>query len=223
MPLLRASKIIESIDDLKNEFHRLYYAPERLKGRIYWAPDEGRFRASNSTTEVHIPELFIESVQKHIRSALVNGYADFPIYSDMGHAHLLIPIKDRIRLSQIQNRSRRLEEILKLKDLKLLYHTAELMRLRQGSTFKGPVTTDPWLAWRYHARNFLGENDPSKDLVVKFGGQDGGYNTVRSIPGYSEVEKIYFSAHKNGCFSVEAPGGEIFIDITFTHMPGVSY
>lgn len=199
----------ESIKDLEVEYKKLYESEKRLNGRFYWSDEKRVYVADRPRGSVEIPDVFLQSLTSHIETALERGYADFLFYPDMGHAHLLLPKEERTEGSRPSD-----SEVLNSPDLKVLYHTGELLRMRSGSVHNGPVSSDPWLAWRYHTRNFIGRNDARQEVAVVFGGQGGGYNTVRSLEGHLEFSRIYFSAHKDGCFKAHVKGKTIFFDIS---------
>ncbi len=206
------SRQIESIKELKEVFERTYDSGFRLRDRWYYSASEDLYLGKLSGREVKIPKSFITNITKQIEVALERGYADYIIYADMGHGHLLVDIG-------APQSGLTLEEAFKLENSQMLYHTAELLKLRSGASFLGPIDLDPWLAWRYHSRNFVARNNSSDSLAVLFGGKNGAYNTVRNIPGVREFATVYFSATKNGCFSYKAKGETFNFDISFSNSP----
>ena len=73
---------------------RLYGASERLANRAYFSSKQQKFIAPylGQNTFVTVPSRLLESVTRHIETALRLGYVDHIIFSDMGHAHLLAPV-----------------------------------------------------------------------------------------------------------------------------------
>ena len=203
---------IKTVEELKEVFVRTYDTGARLKNRWYWSESLNSYVGELSGKEIKVSPQFIANLTKHIEVALERGYADYIIYSDMGHGHLLVEIG-------APQSGYTLEEAFRAKSSQMLYHTAELLRLRDGAAFSGPVDLDPWLAWRYHSRNFLARNDSSDSLAVLFGGKNG-YNTVRNLPGVREFATIYFSATKNGCFTYKTKEQTYNFDISFDISPG---
>lgn len=194
---LREGYLADSMRELENQFKMIYHDTRRLKGRVY---QENGFKALIAGTVQEIPTAFLRALESHIETALKRGYADYAIYADMGHVHLLMPIGQDLDLNSPH--------------LKLLYHTAELLRLKDGSLISGTVRTDPWLAWRYHSRNFVGTIKSPQELSVLFA-QGQSYNTVRKLEGYQQVATAYFSSNIDGCFSYRFKSDSYKFDLAF--------
>ena len=120
----------------------------------------------------------------------------------MGHVHILVPEDADI-----------VKPALQRKDIKFLYHTAELFQFKKGSLLDGELIGDTWLQWRYYSRNFVGELEEDKNLKVVFA-KDSPYNTVRGLEGYRQVETLYMSSSEKGCFSYNHSGERMFFDIS---------
>lgn len=204
--------VVKTLAELASQFQQLYESDTRLAGRIYWHPEQHNFLAPYGGSDVVIPKTLIEKISDHLQIALERGYADYPFYSDLGHAHLLYP---KTWGSQAGDSVAVLEKILNSNEAKVLYHTAELLQLREGKFFNGALNPDPYLQWRYYSRNILGDLENSKNLAVLFAKNEK-YNTVRSLDAYREWGTFYFSANKNGCFPFQFQGKTHYFDLSFS-------
>lgn len=193
-------QIADNIGELTSQFELLYNSPNRLINRVYQGSDKAHYLAFYDGKLNAIPAQFFAQLKTHIEQALNLGYADQIIYADMGHVHLLIPEGTEFSYHSPK--------------LKFLYHTAELLRLKDGNIFTGPVRTEPWLAWRYHSRNFIAQNFKASHLTVLFE-RSQSYNTVREIDGYREVRTLYFTSNQNGCFRYQRGSESLAFDVSF--------
>lgn len=207
-PGVQPAPVSESLAELERHFLTQYHNSPRLKFRAFWA--NNTYRASLGAGEFALPPAFLTTTTRHLEIALERGYANFVFYSDLGHGHLLLPEKELAALPR--NPSEAFEIALRSKNLKVLYHTAELVKLREGVS--GPLTTDPWLAWRYHSRNFVADNVSGENLAVLFAPPPA-FNTVRDLPGYRELGTFYVSGNESGCFSFTQGGRQLRFDLSF--------
>lgn len=192
-------QLAENVSDLRNQFELLYNSPQRLANRVYKA-ENGNYWATDGDQLKQISASFFAQLKTHIEQALKLGYADQIIYADMGHVHLLMPEGEAFSYDSPK--------------LKFLYHTAELLRLKDGSIVTGSVRTEPWLAWRYHSRNFIAQNFRPSQLTVLFE-RSQSYNTVRRIEGYREIKTIYFTSNQDGCFRYQRGNKNLGLDVSF--------
>lgn len=190
--------LIESLAEAASIEETIYTGGRRLANRAYL--ENGRYRLPD-WGEVPLPEAVIAAVVSHVEQALAAGYADHVVYSDMGHVHVYAPSPGGGWSVDIER-----------SDLKFVYHTAEMIRLREGDWFKGELVPDPYLRWRYYSRNLLGVLDPEKGLTILFE-KKGAYNTVRGLPSHREITTLYFSASEQGCFAFRTPAGLRYLDI----------
>lgn len=210
-PVTRKSdwRLYEKLADVGLAFDELYDSPKRLPERAYFDQNRNQFiLPAGLGDEKVLPPRMITAIQSHLENALRDGYADFLFYPDMGHMHLYIP-DAALKLVAADEVDLNDPEIL------FLYHTAELIRLREGDWFLGPLVPDQWLQWRYFSRNLVGRNRPDSDVRVIFA-KDEKYNTVRQLPGYREFTTLYVSANVNGCFQLQ--GGKPWrFDLSLTN------
>ncbi len=204
--------VVKTLAELASQFQQIYESDTRLASRIYWQPNQQNFLAPYGGGEAVIPKAVIDKIADHLQTALDRGYADFPFYSDLGHGHLLYP---KSWGNQEGTSLAILEKILNSSETKVLYHTAELLQLREGKFFNGALNPDPYMQWRYYSRNILGDLENSKNLAVLFAKNEK-YNTVRSLEAYREWGTFYFSANKNGCFPFQFHGKTHYFDLSFS-------
>lgn len=158
-PELKTYPIAHSIAELKEQFEDNYQSQNRLKYRIYWDAKNKQYIQTIDNKNYFIPQNFITTIEKQITLSLKKGYADQVFYSDLGHAHIYFPEKTEFNLENLSS-------LLLLKKAKILYHTAELVKLREGDTLNGPLVPDFWLAWRYFTRNYIANNLDGKIYLL---------------------------------------------------------
>lgn len=197
--------VVKTLAEAEAQYKELYSSGRRITNRVYWDASAQSYVLQQKNKTLKISARFIESLSRQVEAALQRGYADFLFYTDMGHAHLYMPDSGDIRPSH-------LESHLGREELTFLYHTAELFMLKHN--FKGALTSDPWLQWRYYSRNFVAKNDTSDALTVLFS-NDELYNTVRDLEDHSSVSTVYMSASRNGCFPFRQNGETFYFDFTF--------
>lgn len=219
-PFERDYQILNSKEDIDQDSISTYEGERRLKGRAYWDTQQSAFVLPYSKGLVKINDRVIKGLAAHFSKALQNRYADAIIYPDMGHAHLVLPDDEWTAIkTSTPETVLRINQTFLSPHLKALYHTAEMLQIKEGHFATGRLPQDPWKLWRYFSRNLLGgfENLPS--LEVLWAGPTATYNTVRSIPQMTEVSTIYFVANKSGCFPFNSPEGEKYFDVTFETIP----
>lgn len=219
-PLERDYEILKSKTDLEINGSEIYAAEVRLKGRAYWNPKIQHFVIPYGGSLAKLPQKFIEGLTAHFNQAFTNQYADALVYSDMGHAHLEMPTQQWQELkASIPDPVLRVEEVLSSPNLKALYHTVEMVQIKEGDFVKGPLPQDPWKLWRYFTRNLLGIFGDPHPVEVVWAGPNATYNTVRSIPEMTEVTTLYFSWNKSACFPFKIGSGKKYFDISFETIP----
>jgi hypothetical protein len=217
-----------SLEDLKIKASELYISSKRLERRAY-INETGQLviptKAYRAVQEVPVTEKFIKSVRLHIEEALKRRYVDAIIFSDMGHSHFFIPQKfyDEV-LSPIPNDDRNIlyQKMLSHEGLKILYHTAEQLKMKDD---QGKLLEDRHLQWRFFTRNLVGDNQAEGKLELLHQ-EDHAYNTARD---YDEGYKywgagFYLSANTNGCFAFTHKGETYYFDLNLDGiMPASSY
>ena len=196
--------IIESAKEAKALWEELYFSGKRLRNRAYVEESSNKILLPNSSgNQIQVALQFISNLSGHIQQALAKSYGEHVFYPDMGHAHLYRPEKKDLDL----------QEAFKESETKILYHTAELYKLRDRFGKKGKLVPNEWFQWRYYSRNFVGQNTSDGELSVLLN-RSGGYNTIRGLFGYRQVGTIYFSASAQGCFEFKIGGKSIRYDVS---------
>ncbi|MCP4915137.1 MAG: hypothetical protein GY909_18605 [Oligoflexia bacterium] len=219
-------KILDSSDfkwnqtpeEIKEREIKLYNSEKRLEKRIF-VNDQGKFvlpidASFGGATEAIIPAHYINSVRAHIETALRRGYVESIIFSDMGHQHFYIPQKyydEVINPIPVKDKNIRYEKMLANKDLKILYHTAEQLKMVEDKK----LLDNRHLQWRFYTRNIVGDNKEQGTLEL-IHQKDHSHNTAREYDkGYRYWGAgLYISANKNGCFAFKDKEGKTkFFDI----------
>lgn len=219
-PLTRGYRLLQSYDDIAQEAQNTYSSDRRLKGRAYWDSNMNTLVLPYGRTTVKLPPKFTDGLGTHLTKSLQNRYVDGIIYSDMGHVHLLLPSDEWKKIKDENSlQAARLEKALTSPNLKALYHTAEMVQLKEGDFAKGSFPQDAWKLWRYFSRNLLASFDEESPLEVIWAGAKPIYNTVRTIPEMTEFSTLYFSANHNGCIPFSSAEGISFFDLTADSIP----
>ena len=112
------------------------------------------------------------------------------------------------------------EKVFGDKDTKILYHTAEKLKMREGEKNHGDVINDKFLQWRYYSRNVIGQNDGSDNVSVAYAFENESYNTLGDLPGYHYVGGGFnMSANQKGCFEFSHNGKTFYYDLSFRDIP----
>lgn len=181
-----------SLAQMKTYFDDIYKNGNRKKERIYFDEDLKQFVAPFKNKIFIVPQSFIEKIVSHVNLAIKNGYAEFIFFPDMGHGHIFTskPLNS-------------LDDAVNSLDTKILYHTAEY--LKSPSEF------------RYLNRNLIGNIENDKIEIIVHSTKQQPFNTVRSIPGFTELDNalVYLQANHKGCFSYKKEGQTYYFDIGF--------
>jgi len=183
------------------EYRAMSISPHQW--RIPLMPINSEGLSLQQASWIDFPASIVTSIVAHIHQAIEQGYAQFPIFSDMGHGHLYLPQNKAQSLLSSSSPSDRWHSLLADPDLVILYHTRENYDLQEAST-------DPQIAHYNNTRNLLGSinSDPHVSVLAGPGGIP---NTARIIEGYSSVGAIYFSATHKGCFPLNE---NLFLDFS---------
>lgn len=218
-----------TLENLRMRAQELYVSPKRLEKRAYINKD-GQVvipieSYSNGLQEVKITERFIKSVRLHIEEALKRKYIDAVIFSDMGHSHFFIPQEfyDR-ELASIPSamKNELFEKMLAHEGLKILYHTAEQLKMKEES---GEFIKDRHVQWRFFTRNLVGDNKAQGKLELLHS-QEHSHNTAHDYdPGYKYWGGgFYVSANVEGCFPFQHGGKTYYFDLNLDGIrPGTPY
>lgn len=197
----------------------------RLKGRAF-VDEKGQVVMplnifSRGEVLVSLPENFISSVTKHVEKAFDRGYINALIFPDMGHSHLYIDKKfyDQ-ELSKLG--AARFDElyqkVFEHKETKILYHTAEQLRLTGDDKLP---RSERKIQWRFYTRNLLGDlhNTGALDLLHE---ESSSHNTAHN---YKPEDYRYWGAgfnistSKDGCFSYRVGEQTFYFDLSFEDLP----
>jgi len=198
------SLLIVDEADATTSFAETYTNPARWDGRAYWSEAQQNFVFEIDGKEYKIPQRFLNSLRRHIETALARGYADHVFYPDLGHVHLMVPQDSGVAADDYEN-------IMALPQMKFLFHTAELYKMRDNVT--GPLLGDDWWKWRYFSRNLIASNGDVEDMQITFAKDNALYNTVRTLPDHDERATVYMNSNQNGCFSYVQNGQTLQFDL----------
>jgi len=210
-----------SIKDLDTLYPEIYNSKDRLVNRVGYYEDESSFVSkdsfTNTDTQVVFPESLIKAVTLQVENSLRLDYVKYVFFPDMGHSHLFIPLAYyENEMSVVSGFYPSLEMALKSSELKLLYHTAEQLKMIDDEK---QVLADRYLQWRFYTRNPTGDNDGNIEILTDYN-QQGGHNTVRSLEGYKYYAGFNISANKEGCFPFQDKAGDIqYFDLSAWDLP----
>lgn len=207
-----------TLDEIKILANIMYKSEKRLARRAYYDESikslvfpEGPTRGGN----VRIPEQFIKTIAKHVEKAFQRGYIDAVLFPDMGHSHFLVPLafyKKEIEPIPVNQFNILYEKIMKNKDVKVVYHTAEQLQVMDESK---KLLDDKKLQWRYFTRNLVGHNTPEPDLELINATATSNANTVGEASGYYWWGGGFnIHANKNGCFEFIKDGKKMYFDLS---------
>lgn len=207
MDMFRGSHSPEGIDAL---YTTVYNQDSRLYRRAGYDKSSNTFITQGDKVSVRLPEKYLKSVILHVENTLRLNYVKHIFFPDMGHSHLLIPIKQYNQMQDIKTGPMpdALNLYLELDELKSLYHTAEKYQFK----IAGAPIDDWYVQWRFYTRNPVIDKDGNIELLTN---KKSSANTVSSVEGYHWSAGIALSANKNGCFPFEDAEGEIqYFDIS---------
>ena len=213
-----------TLAEMDTKFIDIYNSGKRLADRARWNANLNHYELFLHTTRsrqpVPVSNQFINTVRNHIERALSLRYADYIFYPDMGHAHLLIPIRfyeDTIKNISVDKQHEVYNKVLAHPDTKFLYHTAEQLNMLDESN---ELLQDRYTRWRYFTRNLVAANHPSGHIDIHHNLDSIG-NTVCQAPVgyYLWSAGIYISASKYGCFPYRDERSTRYFDISLTDFP----
>lgn len=167
----------------------------------------------NGEVEIAIPAAFIEKVLSHLSAGLTRDYALSLYLADWGHGHFLIPLDEyREKVVPLLGFSQQFYDVLfNSKQLKVIYHAAEqLLKVIDGA----PVE-DPRSRHYIERRNILGSFTDVPETTYLPPQADNLHNTQTWLDGYRQYGGIEFTWNKNACFSVQAAGRVVYVDLSF--------
>lgn len=213
-----------SLEQMDTKFKDIYASGKRLKGRAFYDPSKKEYFLPTSwgkeKKKILIPAPFLKSITKHIEEALRRRAVDFIFFPDMGHSHFFIPQKIWDQgMEKINDRELLYEKMFATPELKILYHTAEQLKMQDGDGVDAPLTTDRRLLWRYFTRNLVGKNNGSDELEIYYNWSEK-FNTLRELEGhYYYGGGFNISSSKNGCFPYRWNGKTYYFDLSLEDLP----
>lgn len=212
----------QSLEEMRALYERTYSGEKRLYRRAYYDARAKKYFLDVSHpegTRAEVPTNFIRSVTKHVENALKKRFADFLFFPDMGHSHFFVPNAVWEKVQDLE-RDKLYEALFKTPGLKVLYHTAEQLKVREGERSQGAYPQDEKLLWRYFTRNLFGTNDGSDTMETLFAWGER-YNTHGGeLEGYRYYGGGFnISANKNACFPFQVDGKTYYFDLSLEDLP----
>lgn len=207
-----------SLDEIKSAADMMYKSEKRLAKRAYYDERMKSFvfpEAAERGGNVRIPVQFIKTVAKHVEKGFEREYIDAVIFPDMGHSHFLIPnafYKKELEIIPVEKFNLLYEKIMANKDIKVVYHTAEQLKVLDESK---KLMDDKKLQWRYYTRNLVGHNTADPDIELVNATTTSPANTMSGMDGYYWWGGGFnIHANKNGCFSFKKAGKTMYFDLS---------
>jgi hypothetical protein len=198
-----------SREKIKERFDSLFSSRRRLRNRLFLDQDLGQFVLPHSSENLRVSTSFLNFLAHHFEEAMRMNVIEFFYYPDFGHAHLYIPSNEA---------KRSIEEQLANPQLKIVYHTAEKLMMKNGRQERD---SHEYRQFRYRTRNLVGGFDERGSLEVHYAHKNQKFNTLHEIPGTQDYIKtggsLYMSASKNGCIGYLHDGKKKYFDISFSH------
>lgn len=209
-------------ESIESKFQWVYESGKRIDHHSFYDSNTDQFYLYKETTKgvfpVKITENFIKSVTLQIETALENGFAEQVFFSDMGHSHLYFPqehwdenYNDYPTPVTAESQVRLYEQMLADTKMRALYHLAEQLQMLDEEK---NIINDPEILHRYWNRNFVGQNDSSKNFEIAVN-LEGNFNTVSNLDAHQSYSAGFqVSASKDGCFAYKDQNGQVkYFDI----------
>ena len=218
----------QTLEEMKLFFEKIYNSDKRLYKRAYYDKETDEFYIPvavpvlKTFKPVAMSRDFIRNITNHIETALKRKYADYIFFSDMGHSHFYFPeklYKEKLLPFDDDKRDLLYKAFMEEPTLKVLYHTAEQLKMTHTLSSDAELIFDKHILWRYFSRNIVGDNLDGSTLEIYYTG-DNEFNTVRELEGHDTWSSGFnFSANKNGCFPYKHNGETYYFDISFEDLP----
>lgn len=206
-----------SLPELIARFKEIYSSQKRLAKRAYWDSKAQVLKLPHYRErggDVVVPLRLVESVRNHIEAGFEQNVIDGVFFPDMGHSHLLIPTQKYEEIYEpypVPQLTKFYEKLFADVDLKILYHTAEQLKVRDEN---GQALPDERLKFRFKTRNLVGFNDGSRKLLFLQNPQSPA-NTAHDLEGHFYYGAGFnLSANEKGCFRYSKSGKDYFFDIS---------
>lgn len=207
-----------SLQEIRDSAVKMYDSEKRLAERAYYDRSLQQFVFpidEERGGKAKIPATFIKAVTRHIEKGFARGYVDAVLFPDMGHSHFLIPMdeyKRDIEPLPVNQYNVLYEKIMSNKNVKVVYHTAEQLRVTNEEK---KLLDDKYLQWRYYTRNLVGHNNVDPDIELVNATATSAANTMSEQSGYYWWGGGFnVHANKNGCFSYKRDGKTYYFDIS---------
>jgi hypothetical protein len=197
----------------------IYESGKRLKARAH-LNTEGQLVMpidvfNKGTVTFKLTDRFVKSVIKHVEEGMKRGYVDALVFADMGHSHFFIPTEfyeKELAPLDVSQRDLMYEKMLAHPGLKVLYHTAEQMKMMDEDK---KLLDDRKIQWRFYTRNLVGDNQALGKIELLHE-MDSSHNTARK---YDDKHKYWgagfnISIAKNGCFAFKRNGETYYFDLS---------
>ena len=202
---IKTPRGFKTADEMKTLAARIYNSSKRLANRTWYDFEHQKFYAYYNNEQIEIPIRLIKSVTAHIETALAMGYAKNIIFSDMGHAHMLIPLSVYNRVHNSMEMTKLISFFYNHPQTKFLYHTAEQLKMLNDNN---ELLSDRYLQQRFYTRNLVTDNSGSSEIhLAQATNERSYYNTVGSWPKHRYITGFDISANKRGCFPYFDPNG----------------
>lgn len=192
----------------------VYSGDKRHPGAFYYSAERKSFIGRrDGEVEITIPGAFIEKVLSHLSVGLTRDYARSLYLADFGHGHFFIPLDEyREKIGPLLGFSQQFYDVLlNSKDLMVIYHAAEQML----KGVHGRPVEDPTSRHYIDRRNILGSFADVPETGYLFPEEGNLHNTQNWLNGYLQYGGIEFTWNKNACFSVQAAGRTVYVDLSF--------
>lgn len=199
-----------SLAEMLARYEEIYNSDKRLKLRAYYDLTDKKIKVPFIKNEnlIAIPDNFLNSIKIHIEEALHKKVIEAVFFPDLGHSHFYIPQDKWEKMSDTSNQVLLYEKIFAEPGLKILYHTAEQLKLWDENR---NVLPDPYILFRWQTRNLVGFNNGSHELMFLKKDED--------IPNHFYYSGGFnISANKNGCFYYIQNGNKIYYDISMADL-----
>lgn len=208
--------------EMTERFETVYASGQRLFERAYFDAEHGELVLPNLESwggDVVLARRLVESVRRHIETAMTRGYAEHVFFPDMGHSHLFVPqeLWDRHYTDvPVAELSGLYTSLFDDPMLRVLYHTAEQLQFFDADE---TLIDDPELQWRFYTRNIVGDNQGLGALEIHRDLSERG-NTVRAAEGHHYFGAGFnVSASQDGCFPYVHEGRVLYFDLSLSDLP----
>lgn len=213
-----------TLENIKKTSQEIYASGLRMRGRVFYDSQKNGFFVPIDYTGksfARVPEEFLYSVSQHINEALKREYVHEVIFPDMGHSHFFIPqdYYDQVVTPLLGQRKQAeaYEMILRSPGLKILYHTAEQLKMRDE---EGELLPDRLLQWRFFTRNLVGYNLGQRRLELHKNLVNPANTSTIEEPSFRYYGGgVYLNASSQGCFNFKQDGEKKFFDMSHLGLP----